>query len=98
MSETVDLESGVSETGDGALPGQVPEGFGVVPKSASPVAPSEKRVNPLGLDFSCFGTRSTPIPDPARRGIKETQLFATGLKDSVAERPNHSNLCTLEFG
>ena len=76
MSETVDLESGVSETGDGALPGQVSEGYGAVPKSASPVAPSEKRVNPLGLDFSCFGTRSTPIPDPARRGIKEPQLLA----------------------
>ena len=36
----------------------------------------KKNTNPLGLDFSCFGTKSTPIPDPARRGIKLHQLFA----------------------
>ena len=44
--------------------------------AASRVAPSDSSTNPLGLDFRCFGTKSTPIPDPARRGIKLHQLFA----------------------
>ena len=36
----------------------------------------DKSANPLGLDFGCFGTKSTPIPDPARRGIKPPQLLS----------------------
>ena len=36
----------------------------------------DKSANPLGLDFRCFGTKSTPIPDPARRGIKPPQLLS----------------------
>ena len=61
-------------------------------RTAQPVAPSERSANPLGLDFSCFGTKSTPIPDPARRGIKLQQLLALKAfiekhaEDSVAEK------------
>ena len=31
------------------------------------------------------------------RGAREGAELVPGLKDSVAERPNHSNLCTSEF-
>ena len=45
-------------------------------EDAHPVAPRDRSANSLGLDFSCFGTKSTPIPDPAQRGIKLHQLLA----------------------
>ena len=32
--------------------------------------------NPLGLDFSCFGTASSPILETARRGMQLQQLLA----------------------
>ena len=49
----------------------------VVPRTATPAAPSGKKsANPLGLDFSCFGKKSTPIPKTARRGMKPHQFLA----------------------
>ena len=46
------------------------------PQAAVPSAPGDMSSNPLGLDFSCFGTKSTPIPEPSRRGIKLHELLA----------------------
>ena len=49
----------------------------MVPHTATPAAPSDKEsANPLGLDFSYFGTKSTPIPETARRGMKPHQFLA----------------------
>ena len=46
-------------------------------EAATPAVPSEKKsANPLGLDFSCFGTKSTPIRETARRGMKPHQFLA----------------------
>ena len=44
----------------------------------------------MGLDFSCFGTKSTPIADPARRGIKSPQLLA--LKVFIANHADESGV------
>ena len=57
------------------------------PKSESP---NDKTDNPLGLDFSCFGTKSTSIPDPARRGIKSHQLLA--LKAFIEKHADESGV------
>ena len=37
---------------------------------------NDDATNPLGLDFSCFGTASSPIPDTERRGMQLQQLLA----------------------
>ena len=58
-------------------------------KAAGPIARSEKRANPLDLDFSCFGTKCTRIPDPARRGIKSHQLL--GLKAFIEKHADKSS-------
>ena len=46
------------------------------PQAAVPSAPGDMSSNPLGLDFSCFGTASSPIPDTERRGMQLQQLLA----------------------
>ena len=48
--------------------------YGVVPDPGT--QPSQDATNPLGLDFSCFGTASSPIPDTERRGMQLQQLLA----------------------
>ena len=40
------------------------------------MAPRSTSSNSLGLDFSCFGTASSPIPDTERRGMQLQQLLA----------------------
>ena len=62
-------------------------------KAADRVASSSRSANPLGLDFSCFGTKSTPIPDPARRGIKLNQLLF--LKDFIEKHAEESGILLL---
>ena len=62
-------------------------------RAAQPVAPCDTSANPLGLDFSCFGTKSTPIPDPARRGIKLQQLLA--LKAFIEKHAEDSGVLRL---
>ena len=61
--------------------------------ATQPVAPLDTSANPLGLDFSCFGTKSTPIPDPARRGIKLQQLLA--LKAFIEKHAEDSGVLRL---
>ena len=76
-----------------------PQAVGVRRSEATPseaadlVAPSTRSTNPLGLDFSCFGTKSTPIPDPARRGIKLHQLLA--LKAFIEKHADKSGVLRL---
>ena len=68
--------------------GYQPRGFEQCLRSAAAAAAREGR-----------SSRRRQWPAPARqpRAFGGPPAMAPGLKDPVAERPNHSNLCTSEF-